>query len=371
MDRTAVLIAAATGRALAASARRGGFTPLVADWFADQDLIAVAHSHRRLKSGLAAGMRPHEVLGALASLASGRRPVGVVCGTGFEDRPGLLAEIARRWTLIGNGAELVARVKDPKALAALCRDCGIPHPTTCLDRPADPNGWLMKRRGGAGGRHVNGEFGRGRRAGRYFQRRVAGTPVSASLLANGHRAIVLGFSAQWPSPTPHQPFRYGGAVAPANLAPQIEERLNEAIRRLVAALPLVGLNSVDFLVDEDAYWLLEINPRPGATFDILEPAEGSLFLLHVDACRGALPELAPARKAAKAAAIVYAENDIPFAPPCHWPEWTADRPAVGMAIAAGEPLCTVTAVAATAGQAKRLVARRGEAILSRLGQRAA
>src|SRR5438105_15863812 len=104
MDRPRVaLIVAASGRALAASARRGGFVPLVADFFGDQDTIALVHSHRRLRAGLRAGMQSDELLEALAALARAAQPMGVVWGTGFDDRPGLLARIAERWPLIGTG----------------------------------------------------------------------------------------------------------------------------------------------------------------------------------------------------------------------------------------------------------------------------
>src|SRR5262245_54486082 len=91
---TAVLIAAASGRALAASARRGGYAPLVADFFGDQDTIAVAAAHVRLCGGLEHGMRFDGVLDALESLATHEEPAGIVCGTGFEDRPEVLANIA-------------------------------------------------------------------------------------------------------------------------------------------------------------------------------------------------------------------------------------------------------------------------------------
>ncbi|MFL5000110.1 MAG: hypothetical protein ACJ8DY_06965, partial [Xanthobacteraceae bacterium] len=73
------MIAAASGRALAASARRGGFVPLVADFFVDQDTVAAAHACRRLESGLHTGMQAREVLDALNALADGRHPVGIVC----------------------------------------------------------------------------------------------------------------------------------------------------------------------------------------------------------------------------------------------------------------------------------------------------
>jgi len=136
--KPAILIVAASGRALAASAARGGFVPYVADFFADQDTLAVAGRTRRLPSGLPAGMQADEVFDALAALTSsaametglglapGDDPVGVVCGTGFEDRPHLLAEIGRRFRIMGNDAETVHAVKDPVSLAALCAACQIP-----------------------------------------------------------------------------------------------------------------------------------------------------------------------------------------------------------------------------------------------------
>src|SRR5262245_16105216 len=127
-SETPVLIVAASGRALAASARRGGLVPFVADFFADQDTLALCASHRRLPSGLTAGMQPDEVFAALQALSAAAPGAGVVCGTGFEDRPELIAAIAARWTLLGNAARVVARAKDPEALAELCRDGGIPHP---------------------------------------------------------------------------------------------------------------------------------------------------------------------------------------------------------------------------------------------------
>src|SRR5260370_20728561 len=87
----------------------------------------------------------------LDRLASQHVPVGIVCGTGFEDRPQLLARLARRWPLFGNSADKVARAKDPEIFAALCGDCGIAHPPMSLSPPAARHSWVAKRRGGAGG----------------------------------------------------------------------------------------------------------------------------------------------------------------------------------------------------------------------------
>jgi predicted ATP-grasp superfamily ATP-dependent carboligase len=362
---TVVLIAAASGRALAASARRGGYAPLVADFFGDQDTVAVAYAHRRLAAGLSRGMSADSVFAALESLAAVRLPAGIVCGTGFEDRPELLSGIAQRWKLFGNGPDVVARSKDPIVFATLCRNCSVPHPITSLARPMDPADWLVKRRGGAGGRHIRSAIDSEDAGGAcYFQRRVDGAPVSALILADGRRAMVLGFSAQWSSPTPSQPFRYGGAARPAVLAPKTADAMIDAVQRLVPTMSLIGLNSADFLVDGHDFQLLEINPRPGATLDIFEPSNGSIFAMHIAACEGALPATPPAFAQARASAIVYAERDIAAIPALDWPPWTADRPCIGTPVTSGDPLCTVFASAATAREARELAQRRIAMILA-------
>jgi uncharacterized protein len=337
---------------------------LVADYFGDQDTVALAHSHVRIDHGLEHGMDEDKLIGAFEALAVSQPPIGVVCGTGFEDRPHLLGRIARRWRLFGNDPHTVATIKDPLAFAALCRDCDIAHPQTSSS-PLAPSGWLAKRQGGAGGSHIASPAEQNGGSGQvYFQRHVAGVPVSALFLADGRRAMTLGFSTQWSSPAAGRPYRYGGAVRPAALASGVAKALSDAVLRLAAAIPLVGLNSADFLVDGAEFRLLEINPRPGATLDIFEPAEGSLFALHIAACEGELGSAPPSLDGASAAAIVYAEHDIASFPAWRWPAWTADRPHPGTAIKAGEPLCTVSATNATAAATKALVDERIAMVLA-------
>ena len=414
MDRPAVLIAAASGRALAASARRAGYAPLVIDYFADQDTIASAQAYVRLAHGLDRGMYAPEVIAGLQRLSEQQDPCGVVWGSGFEDRPSLLRDIVQCWKLIGNGADVVEHVKHPLLLAKLCRSCDIPYPDTQMDRPDDPRGWLIKRIGGAGGTHIRdaealtsprsrGEVdarsaaGEGaspstqtrgeapspgllrnptsprkrgeveiREAAFYYQRRVAGDPISVLVLADGRKGLILGFSTQWSSPSRAHPFRYGGAVRPAPLLPDVAEALSQTVQRLTALTGLVGLNSFDFLIDDGTFHLLEINPRPGATMDICEPTGSlSLFALHVDACAGRLPDRAPVLDGAAASTVVYATADIPQRPSLDWPDWSADRPIAGSSISAQSPLCTVLASAATAGEARELVELRARTILAR------
>jgi len=68
MDNKAVVIIAASGRALATSARRGGYLPLVVDWFGDADTLALVAAHACLENGLARGMTADALDAALSAV---------------------------------------------------------------------------------------------------------------------------------------------------------------------------------------------------------------------------------------------------------------------------------------------------------------
>jgi uncharacterized protein len=363
-DERALLIAAISGRALAQSARRGGYLPLVADFFGDEDTLQAAGGHVRFVGSLARGIQEHQLMQALEEVSRHHLPVGIVCGSGFEDRTALLNRLAERWRLFGNAASVVARIKDPENLAALCRDAAIPFPDISLKKPPAPEEWLVKRVGGAGGAHIKAAQLAAGDAIYYYQRKMPGTPVSALFLAGNGRAELIGFSSQWSAPAAGKPYRYGGAVRPAPLAANVRASLAASVGRLTAAASLVGLNSADFLLEDDRYWLLEVNPRPAATLDIFEPPRGSLCALHIAACAGSLAAVPRDGDGAKAAAIVYAEQDIASFPALDWPDWTADRPAHGSTITAGEPLCTVYACGPIASTAKTLADQRRQMVLA-------
>jgi predicted ATP-grasp superfamily ATP-dependent carboligase len=363
MDNKAVVILAASGRALAASARGGGYLPLVIDWFGDSDTLALSAAHACLADGLVRGMTADALDAAISAVTKEYQPLGIVCGTGFEDRPELLEHLAQHWRILGCSADTVRRVKDPQAFASLCRDCAVPHPEISLSRPADATGWLAKRKGGAGGSHVVAAEARDA-ANVYYQRQVPGVPVSALFLANGSRALILGFSSQWASPAPRQPFRYGGAIRPALLAKNISNLLEDVVHDVARAIPLLGLCSADFLVDGDDFRLLEVNPRPGATLDIFEAPQKSLFALHMAACEGELAAQAPSLAGVNATAIAYGKHDM-HVPAFDWPEWTADRPHASTMVRQGEPLCTIHATATGHAEARALIRQRLETILAR------
>jgi uncharacterized protein len=372
LTQGSVLIAALTGRALAASAGRAGFAPLVVDAFGDEDMRASAAAFTQLAEVTRVGFRARPLLAALAAVAekAPSPPVGLVLGSGFEDTPKLLATLARHYPLIGNGSEAIARAKHPATFFPLLDRLGIAHPETQLEPPRAPNGWLSKRIGGSGGAHVLPCSAAKIDRHRYYQRCMEGTPVSLLAIAAGSAVHLVGFSRQWTVGGAVRPYRYGGAVGPASLGAAIEERMLTAAQSVCRALELVGLVSFDFVLKDGIPYLLEVNPRPGATIDVFDDARGALFQAHLAASRGlpfALPKAAPS---VHAAGVLYAGPSPLVVASMTWPDWTADRPAPSTRIPSFRPIATVFADGADATQAEQNCRRRLDELAHMLYARA-
>ncbi|HEY6630413.1 MAG TPA: ATP-grasp domain-containing protein [Rhizobiaceae bacterium] len=349
-----LLIAAISGRALAAAARRAGYRPLVADLFGDTDTVSLAERTQLLPGDLQRGIDTSRLVATLRELAGKDRPVALVLGSGCEREPGIVDELARNFPLAGNDAAAIRRVKDPQMLAADCGELGIPHPEFRWDPPPDPGNWVVKTAGGAGGAHVRRANGDAHSTGRYFQRFVSGQSISALFVGDGQTARVVGFSRQWTSPAPGMPFRYGGAVRLRRIALEDAVTIGGWLDGLTGRAGLVGLCSADFIRNGDGYQLVEINPRPGATLDIFDSIEAPLMEAHLRAARGdtyAVPRFADSM----ASMIAYASAPVAHFPDVSWPDWTADHQSPGTTLVAGDPICTVFARGRNAGATRRIV----------------
>jgi uncharacterized protein len=362
-DRPAIIVAAYSARALASSAERAGFAPLSIDVFGDDDMKEASLASVKLIGGLSDGLKLDKVARAVEMLISAHDPVGLVYGAGFEHQPETIAAIALKTRVFGNHAATLERAKDPLALARVCAANGVRHPAIVFAPPDEPERWLVKKRGGAGGAHIAVASPSRTLPDCYYQLRVAGKSISALFLATGKETEIVGLSMQWTASTPGAPFRYGGAAGPIDIDPGQAAEIARAVASIASELDLVGLNSADFLVSPDAVWLIEINPRPGATLDVFESNDGALFARHVAACEGRLMPSSPSL-AFKAAEIVYAPHDIAVRKRPDWPDWIVDRPAPETRIAAGDPLCTALASGATADLAQICAGDRARAIIA-------
>jgi predicted ATP-grasp superfamily ATP-dependent carboligase len=206
----------------------------------------------------------------------------------------------------------------------------------------------LKRSGGSGGSHIRTATAGHAPPDHYFQQRVSGRACALNFLADGRGIAMLAVTEQWSRPSAVRPFRYAGAIAPGRNepAPLSEARLAEvtaAVARLAEATALRGLASADLLVDGEHWWLLEINPRAGATLDVLDRRPTPLLRQHIEASLGSLPALDPSPVDAAGSEICYAAQRYASVPPLDWPDFARDRPRAGSLVARDAPFCTVTA----------------------------
>jgi uncharacterized protein len=356
-NNPAILIAAISGRSLAAAAKRAGFRPLVADLFNDADTLALADRAAKLSGSLQAGINESEVVETLVRLAGGDKPIAVVCGSGFERKPEMVEAISRKFSVAGNSAKTIRLVKDPISLLRLCSDLKIPHPDIRFDSPEHPRDWLTKLIGGAGGSHVKPANGDASGHEHYFQRFIPGRNLSALFLADRNKAHIIGFSRQWSSPSKTTPYRYGGAVRLRRHDREKTVVIGDWLTALTLRTGLAGLCSADFIDGNCGLHLIEINPRPGATLDIFDCEETPLIREHLRAVMGCSISR-PTYNGSAASAIAYTARAISAFAHVAWPAMTADHQMSGTALAAGDPVCTVFATADSATAAMRAVKSR-------------
>ncbi len=311
---------------------------------------------------------------AIAELDAGRY-MGFIYGSGFEAQPDLLQRIAEIIPLIGNAAEAVGSVKATNRFFAVLDKCNIPYPKVCgiLPDDVDSTAYLSKFAGGCGGTHISivNAHCPTQPDQHYYQQRVDGRSVTLLFVANAHCIEVIGFNEQWLNPTIKLPFRYGGAVSNIALPASIQQQLIDAAQKLTVAFGLVGLNSLDAVLRDEFVYVLEINPRLSATFDLYD--DKNLIDSHIQACVDG--ELLPHQSTIRsnAHAIVYAATDIVISSAFEWPSWVVDIPQPAtqqheVTILAGEPVCTVLSHTYDADEAKRLAQVRLEKMQQLLQQ---
>jgi predicted ATP-grasp superfamily ATP-dependent carboligase len=285
---------------------------------------------------------------------------GLVIGTGFESDPTLLNEIATDRELYGNNADIIAKVKEPSVFFPLLDALDIPHPEISLATPDPADGWLIKKIGGSGGTHIRPVTKEMKaQEGYYFQRIVPGQRASVLFLADGSQAQIVGFNEQLSTGIDNMRYWYAGAVNRLELSPLAESKIRLKLNELVHATGLVGLNGVDFIISDNDYQVLEINPRPPATIDLHDadyPA--SLFHFHLQACKGRLPEVMPESQEVRGHSAFYAPYAFTVPNNLLFPEWCSEIPEAGSEFSKADPVCNVTAHGKDVSEVKRQLAQR-------------
>lgn len=351
-----IIIAAVSARPFVKAAAAAGYNVVALDAFADVDTRQMAKQTLRI-SYADGRFDEQELVGALQSLQS-EDVAGLVYGSGFEANAELLDSINAYVPVIGNTTQVLRNLKRPRQFFMLLDVLGIPHPEVSFRPLENAAGWLYKQGGGAGGTHIRKALplpGIAPQQGHYFQREISGTPVSLLFAANGSQAREIGFNLLWMSPVAGMPYRYGGAASHARLPREAEQQLMQIAQQITNAVGLRGINSLDAVVEDGEVYVLEVNPRLSATFDLYQPEQASganLFSLHLQASAGDIDHWPELSSQAKSHHVAYAPYALKLPSAFAWPEWVGDIPAPGSVIATGHPVCTVLAEGKTTEAAR-------------------
>jgi len=353
-----LVIVARSARALAAAARRAGYAPAVVDLFGDVDTRASAARYRRCRAANGFDFDPAALTAAVASLAGRARPP-LVWGGGLEKHAGALAACAQHCELLGTAPAALDAIVSPARRAERLHALDIDTPEIAFGRVPVHGLWLRKRIGEAGGWHVRHACaGEALDADSYAQRHVHGRTLSVSFVASTARVQILGCCAQLFVPTADRPFAWAGAIGGIALPGRVLRSITAALPRLVDAFALRGLCGVDFVLDADArWWLVDLNPRPTATLELLA-APAPALRAHLAACRDRDWRDVRPRARPAALAVAWLRDPIRVPKSLDWPAWVADRPGVGARLPRGAPLCTVRADGVTAEAALHALQRR-------------
>lgn len=407
MNNNALLIISLSARSYVEAAKLAGFYVTAIDGFVDQETQAQSDEAFTVDVD-ANGFNATKLMNIVSGLEA-KRYIGCLFGAGFESQPTQLNLIAEIMPVLGNAVDVIAAVKNPQYFFQSLSDLNVKFPALQDLNKVSPNQQrvIQKKIGGSGGEHIswvdlndcqNDCVDSVSNPNVYHQAYLEGQAISVLLLvgvsfehANAPVAII-GFNEQWTSADEKEPFKFGGIVSHVKLQKAVKRKLGLIVQQIVKKFDLIGLNSLDVIVDNDEIYVLEVNPRLSASLslylqDYLDGVRVNLLQAHVDICAyskttnnkqqalalnaviGDLIEFnQPYQKGklSKAFAVVYAENDCMIDHHMQWPEWAADLPRhekyaknagilAQIAFKKGEPICSVVASGVDALVAKASV----------------
>ncbi|MDR1944018.1 MAG: ATP-grasp domain-containing protein [Synergistaceae bacterium] len=340
-----ILVMGASARAVAHSVAESGHEPLGVDYFGDCDLRKIAEWRMLDKST------------PLSVTAESLSAEGAVWASGIENRPEMITELKNAGIKVfSSSCESIKRCRDLEELEKFCAARGFRRPRTSMSSPPGDDGgeWLVKRvKSGAGIGVMDWKPGSGAelQEGRYIQERIAGVSISAVFLADGRDAVLCGASRQLAGEPSlgAEGYAWCGNIMPFEAPPGERSALLRELARLAGSIALYfglsGAVGVDCVLSGGKLYILEINPRICASFELVELTRGlKIFDLHMRALEGELPRefdgLLDGPRRGKG--IVYAPQNLTAPDTGAWYNYERrDIPRSGSPLPAGAPICTV------------------------------
>lgn len=354
--------------------------PLAADLFGDVDLVLKAIT-RKVEDYPA---------GVLSETKHFPNAPWMYTGA-MENYPEVIDPLSRERRLLGNDTSVLSGVRNPAHVATVLTDRSLPSPEVFTPDDLRPvrGDWLCKPLKSSGGLRITkcewnsaSDPRPGIVDGCYFQEFVEGVSHGAVFVGDTKRAVLLGVTQQFTDLDwlGSQGVVYQGSFGPVELPDSSMAQLQQIGSCLAERFGLVGLFGIDFVLQGDEVWTVEVNPRYTATVEILEQALAlNAITMHVQACtEGVLGAPRPQKsaptqigKVIKCAAedLIVTPQAVEFAVDFNrnrtWPTY-ADIPFPDSHIRAGQPIASVLATGKSQQELEHKLRRAWNAFQQRL-----
>lgn len=345
-----MLVIAKSARMLVQMCIDSGCEAVAIDCFADSDTQQMAKQTYQVAS-----LAWDDIKATVEAVRTGHGLTEMIYGSGLETYPETLRRLEKDWRIIGNSATIFERVQDKRDFFARLDSLSIPHPLIRFTKPEDSADWLLKPWRGEGGVGIRLGNGGADFEGGYWQRYIEGRSMSVLFVANIDGVALIGFNEQWTvTPDDKLSFLFAGIASHADVEESIKTDIVDCLSKLAENYQLRGLNSLDFMLQDGAYFVLEINARISASAQLYGKR---LLLKHLQGCENYLDDSVQVSTEPTAYQIVFAQQNLTIADQLEWPAWVVDRPNPGAIVATGAPICSIIATGKNSGQVRETLHR--------------
>jgi hypothetical protein len=297
-----VLIAGFSTRHVAASAKKAGYEVYAVDHFCDMDLRECTVACYKFEE-LA------ELPDLIRKICIENRIEGIIPTSGAEDLEDLPVP------LIGTAPEVGRRFQDKVYVQHFFEGLDIPIPPFCEKGEFPAVLKPVKGSGGWRNKRINGEddirtwqelfpdepF--------ILQKYIEGIPASVCCVTDGRKARAVGVNRQIMRGSGPYEYGFSGSQTPFD-HPMVPEMIEYA-QQAASASGCIGVVGIDFIVQDNFVFAIELNPRFVATLDTIERSTGkNLFSFHINACKGKIPRSMPVPIIYSIRKILFAEKPV-------------------------------------------------------------
>lgn len=331
--RPLVLVVAQSARFLAQQAAREGYRVRAADQFNDVDLLRVCEKTLSIPDINSASIA--DIGQSILRLAD-NEPAVLLAGTGAEIFYPIFNQLPSQISLANNKSICFEQCHQPGKWFALLKKLQIPHPPTCFDRPESSSApWLFKPATGWGGVGIQPLTSATDNQSGFYQHHVEGQPFSVLFFAdrNGWQWLSTQSQHSLPDRFIHQQLR-----SHFKLTASSKTQIIAIINKLNRALPLRGFNSIDCILTQQEVVLLELNPRPAASMQLLDST--SLISAQIGTCRDDEAIRLQTTSSQQTLVYLFAPHSGHIRHAAYWPDNCHDLPAAGQFVRHGEIVCS-------------------------------